>query len=999
MRLRLRPFAAAAALALALAGLPQAAAAEGQPVPGSVSPAVARASKLAAKARDSQLPVTLVLKPGSTTAGRQAVETFMAAQGFQLSQRLIRNTGLRYSGTVSQVEATFSTQINDYRSGGRIFHANATPVVIPPAIAPYVAGVADLDDSVVMKPLGNPIAIGPSGGATPPYTPSQLAHFYNLDALFQNSTPYDGSGTKIGIITFATFSLPDVRGFQKAVGQAQGTINVTVAPALGGKKPGTDTSGTTETTLDVTWSSAMAPGAEIDVVEASNGDWIGAFNTMFELYDPDVISISWGACDVQVSGGTQDTLHTALTNLLAGHNIPILIASGDDGSKGCGDDSTTSASWPASDPAVVAVGGTRINADSYGDPSAEVAWNCGGCGSTSGSSGGGYSNHFSRPGYQSGAVSNANRGLPDVALLADPNTGFPLYYKGAWTTIGGTSAATPALAGILAVIADGGGSLANLLTFLYQHTSAMNDVTSGSNGDYTAAAGWDAVTGLGSVDARKLYNALTGGSIAAVSSFLEPSSGAVDDSAMTFAGSDWATCKSGSCAKAYNKTVHIGGTAGDSVALRFTGTAVTLRYGTNFDGGTVSVSIDGSPASPATINENAGQSLAFASQSYSSLSAGTHTITATLVSGAKIYIDAILLAPSVSTVSPQSGPATGNAKKTVLITGSGFTGATAVNFGATQVASGNFTVVSDTQIKVAEPAGTGLVHVTVDSPSGTGVGGSGTADQYGFTPVVASLSKPSAATGTTVIVKGTNFKGADQVCFGASCVTLSSASTSDTAISVAVPSGSGTVPVTVHGPGGTSDSSTAPSFSYAPYIKDLGATYGSPSGGKTLTITGTGLSNADAVAFGSPPASAPQGTSLTHGGDTKLTVTTPAGTGVVDVFVHGPGGWSLAAASGKQFSYAPIILSASPLTGSAGTAVKIKGSNLSAVTSILFGGDSVSAPAAGTAHSDTGITVSAPTPASLQPDFSGQRRGIVPITAVSPGGVSAVAAKAVFTYT
>ena len=122
----------------------------------------------------------------------------------------------------------------------------------------------------------------------------------------------------------------------------------------------------------------------------------------------------------------------------------------------------------------------------------------------------------------------------------------------------------------------------------------------------------------------------------------------------------------------------------------------------------------------------------------------------------------------------------------------------------------------------------------------------------------------------------------------------------------------------------TNPLATAPLFAYTPYLKDItGVTAGPSAGGKTITLSGLNLSSADAVAFGSASLGAPQGTTLGHSGDMKLTAVTPPGTGTVSIFVHGPGGWSLAPASGKLYSYAPVVTAASPITGSAGTKVTI----------------------------------------------------------------------------
>src|SRR5581483_8099201 len=263
-------------------------------------------------------------------------------------------------------------------------------------------------------------AAGPNGQATPPYVPSQIARFYGLDALW--SAGYNGSGQTIGIVSLAALNsrndLGDVRAFQSSFGLPSSAITVDVLDAP-------DTEGAEETTLDVTWASALAPGARIVLVETANStaDLVNAIDYMASTYHPTVIAAGWGACDAEVAVGAQDALHSLLSRL----NVPVFMPSGDSGSRECDSSGQTSALWPATDPYVTAVGGTSLAPDASGNPASESPW---------APSGGGFT----------------MRGVPDVSLLADPATGYVLRYGGHWIGVGGTSASAPALAGMLAVV-------------------------------------------------------------------------------------------------------------------------------------------------------------------------------------------------------------------------------------------------------------------------------------------------------------------------------------------------------------------------------------------------------------------------------------------------------------------------------------------------------------------------------------------------------------------
>ena len=347
-------------------------------------------------------------------------------------------------------------------------------------------------------------------------------------------------------------------------------------------------------------------------------------------------------------------------------------------------------------------------------------------------------------------------------------------------------------------------------------------------------------------------------------------------------------------------------------------------------------------------------------------------------------ISAAQLAPTVSAVSPASGPTAGGT--TVTITGTDLTGATAVKFGAGAATS--FTVNSATSITAtAPPASAGTIDVTVTTSAATSA--TNLADQYTYagTPTVTGVAPTSGPTagGTSVTITGTNLTGATAVTFGATpaaSFTVNSA----TSISAVSPAGAGTVDVKVTTAGGTTATSAADQYTYvaAPTVASVAPTSGPHSVGTDETITGTNLTGATAVTFGATPA-----TSFTVNSATSITATAPAGAaGVVDVKVTTAGG-TTATSAADQYTYvaAPAVTSVAPSSGptAGGTLVTITGTSLTGATAVTFG----ATPATSfTVNSATSITATAPAGAA----------SVVDITVTTAGGTSATSAADQYTY-
>jgi len=336
------------------------------------------------------------------------------------------------------------------------------------------------------------------------FSPAQVRQAYGFNQISFNGVQGDGTGQTIAIVdaydqpniasdlaTFdSTFGLPAPPSFLK-VDQNGGTDYPAADPGWG-----------LEISLDVEWAHAMAPGASILLVEAT--DLFQGVEYASTQPGVSVVSMSWGG-----SEWSGETAYDSYFTTPAGHSgITFVAASGDDGSAGLPE-------YPAASPNVLAVGGTQLSTDSLGNYLSETGWS----GST-----GGISAFESQPAYQQDVVtqSSSMRTVPDVAYNASWNSPYAVYdtssYSG-WVEVYGTSAGAPQWAALVA-IADQGRALtgqspldgpSQTLPMLYQLPgSDFHDITSGSNGAYTAGPGYDLVTGLGTPVANLIAPALAG---------------------------------------------------------------------------------------------------------------------------------------------------------------------------------------------------------------------------------------------------------------------------------------------------------------------------------------------------------------------------------------------------------------------------------------------------------------------------------------------------------
>lgn len=324
------------------------------------------------------------------------------------------------------------------------------------------------------------------------YVPSQIRHAYGLDRLTSG-----GAGQVIAIVD--AYGSPTVQNDLNVFCDQFGLPRTTVQIVYGGaKSKKTDAGWALETSLDVQWAHALAPNAKIILAVASSAS-IANLNAAVDAAvkaGATVVSMSWG--------GSEFSSQSAYETHFQAPGVTFLASSGDNGS---------GASWPATSPSIVSVGGTTLPLDASGNlTSPETGWS---------GSGGGFSAYFGRPAWQNGWQSNAKRAFPDIALVADPATGVTVYdstsYNGqkGWFKVGGTSASCPMWGAIIALaneqrINAGKLPLTGSDAALYAIAGSTDpngvslygyfyfDVTAGSNGGFGATPKYDEVTGLGS---------------------------------------------------------------------------------------------------------------------------------------------------------------------------------------------------------------------------------------------------------------------------------------------------------------------------------------------------------------------------------------------------------------------------------------------------------------------------------------------------------------------
>jgi subtilase family serine protease len=369
------------------------------------------------------------------------------------------------------------------------------------------------------------------------YTSQELLNAYGIQRV-QNAG-IQGKGQTIVIIdSFGDPTLADdLNVFDTTFGLPAANLNIIYPNGKPAFDPtnADEVNWTGEIALDVESSHAVAPAATIDLVVALSDQDQDIQNALQYAVDHrlgNVISQSYGEAESCVAPSILKAQHHAFAQAVA-KGITLFASSGDNGAAQPTCDSSSfikSASSPASDPFVTSVGATSLTATQpTGAYVSETAWN-----DQYGSTGGGYSTIYQRPFYQNGFVHNRGRGVPDVSYSGDVNNGLLIAWSGGDPTqvgsiyiFGGTSAGSPQWAAMTSLVDSVFGAQGDINPLLYlfvaraEYSKVFHDITTGNNSvteagsnnvpvsitGYNTTRGWDAVTGLGTID---LGNAILG---------------------------------------------------------------------------------------------------------------------------------------------------------------------------------------------------------------------------------------------------------------------------------------------------------------------------------------------------------------------------------------------------------------------------------------------------------------------------------------------------------
>ncbi len=480
---------------------------------------------------------------GLSAADESRVAAWLKSEGFTVDYTARGHNWLAFTGTAGQVSRSFHTTIHYYEVNGEKHFANTSEPELPAGLAEVVGGIQGLHNF-------NPkhVGRGPHGGpdyttttGTHILTPEDYATIYNINPLYK--TGFDGSGQAIAVVEVGIVSLEDYHLFRNSFGLPSN--DPILVPW---SSPSLSIDG--EGTLDVEWAGAVAPRAQMFYVYGPS-----AFTSLTYAINnalAPIISISYYTCE----GNASPPFYRSVLQQANAQGITVLSASGDGGGAGCYDQFSGFAThgpllqFPGAVPEVTAVGGTMFaegtgtywtstNTDNLGSALSyipERVWNESSPGGLIAAGGGGPSAVYPKPLWQSGpgVPNDTARDVPDIALTAAGHDPYYVAQGGRLGSTYGTSAASPAMAGILALleqyqVAKGyqkkGAGLGNINPQLYRLAqvapTAFHDIVNGDNKvpcvqgspgcltgsyGYAAGPGYDMATGLGSVDA---YNFVT----------------------------------------------------------------------------------------------------------------------------------------------------------------------------------------------------------------------------------------------------------------------------------------------------------------------------------------------------------------------------------------------------------------------------------------------------------------------------------------------------------
>jgi kumamolisin len=455
---------------------------------------------------------------GASTADLEKVRAFAGQSGLRVvSEDRARRT-VKLSGTVQAFGAAFGTELRRYQHPSGTYRCRTGTLTIPGELGSIIEGVFGLDNRPQAKPhfrlRTTKSGVHPQAEAAASLSPLQVAQAYNFPS------GVNGAGQCIAVIELGGgYNTSDLSSFFGNLGITPPQVTSVSVDGASNSPTGDPSGADGEVELDLEVAGAVAPGAQLAAYFAPNTDqgFIDAVTTAVNdtTLKPSIISISWGGPESSWTQQSLDALNSACQDAST-MGVTVLVAAGDDGSSDGSTNGQPEVDFPASSPFVVACGGTKLTLSGTTIGSEQV-WNE--LSANEGATGGGVSQLFALPTFQQNAdVPKApdgflGRGVPDVAGDADPETGYNVVVDGQATVIGGTSAVAPLWAGLFARINQSLGTnvgYVNALLYAAKAEATFHDITSGTNGSYSAGPGWDACTGLGSPNGTALLTALKG---------------------------------------------------------------------------------------------------------------------------------------------------------------------------------------------------------------------------------------------------------------------------------------------------------------------------------------------------------------------------------------------------------------------------------------------------------------------------------------------------------
>lgn len=426
------------------------------------------------------------------------VITYAQELGFTIKDTHANRTLLHVSGTAKSIETAFNVNLYKFLSStGQRFYAPDNNPLLPSSIASVISGLLGLDNVTVAHAN---FLKKESAGSNEGFTPKEITRAYNLSEVSR-----DGSGQIIALFELSGYQANDIYKYAEFFGlPTPNLMNIFVNNVR-------DTQPHAQSTLDIELAFALAPKSQIYVYEGPNNDQgiLATYNRIATDNIAKQVSTSWSLNESLVSSRMLQA-ENAIFQQMAVQGQTIYAAGGD---LTIFDDVND----PASQPYIVSVSGTTLTVNPInGEYQSEEAWNIGGRGA------GGVSNIWPIPSWQKNVpniASPTHRNLPDVALNANPNTGYAIYYEGKWEVIGGTGCTAPLWAAFTALINQKLVALQKpALGFanpaLYEigmgpsYTTDFHDVSLGYNIYYNAVKGYDNASGWGSFNADNLLSSL-----------------------------------------------------------------------------------------------------------------------------------------------------------------------------------------------------------------------------------------------------------------------------------------------------------------------------------------------------------------------------------------------------------------------------------------------------------------------------------------------------------